>query len=525
MKMSDALEIQVTNFGPIVEANVSLRPFTLFVGPSNTGKSYLAILIYSLHHLFEESATNIIGSRRLTFRQYRSRTLRRRRKGQRRLSDEDVTTLLDWAQQAFAETEREIKREQLRDPLPEKIAALVRSLFDSVGYPNDAVTNAEIARCFGLQSPAQLVRSPVQREAQVILRRYVETEKKGENPFVYTLDISRQGDARLSASIPAEKPLFFSGSSIIEWPLYRAMELEHDKASEQRKYLAFRLLDSLAEAVFPYIVGSLGSRAHYLPADRTGVMHAHRVVVSALVERATSAGIHPASPMPMLSGVLADFLEQLIELGELPHGRGLRKGELAARLEKAILGGTVRHEERTNLEKSYPSFSYRPDGWKESLPLMRTSSMVSELAPVVLYLRHVVQPGDLLIIEEPESHLHPAMQVEFTRLLAAVVRAGVRIIMTTHSEWVLDELANLVRMSALPETQRSAIDGGDVALEAHEVGAWLFQPKKRPRGSIVQEIIFDQESGTLAAGYEDVAAALHNRWAEISSRSEESEDL
>ena len=64
-------------------------------------------------------------------------------------------------------------------------------------------------------------------------------------------------------------------------------------------------------------------------------------------------------------------------------------------------------------------FSYQPQGWGEDLPLMNTSSMVSELAPVVLYLRHIVQPGDVLIIEEPESHLHPAMQVEFIRQLAA----------------------------------------------------------------------------------------------------------
>ena len=70
---------------------------------------------------------------------------------------------------------------------------------------------------------------------------------------------------------------------------------------------------------------------------------------------------------------------------------------------------------------------------------MHASSMVSELAPVVLYLRHLVQPGNVLIIEEPESHLHPAAQVEFTRQLAKLVQAGYRVIITTHSEWILEE--------------------------------------------------------------------------------------
>ena len=103
----------------------------------------------------------------------------------------------------------------------------------------------------------------------------------------------------------------------------------------------------------------------------------------------------------------------------------------------------------------YPHFTYTPKGWKDSLPLMNASSMVSELAPVVLYLRHVVGPGNVLIVEEPESHLHPALQVEFTRQLASLVNSGIRVILTTHSEWVLEELANIVQRSKLPKVRRT----------------------------------------------------------------------
>ena len=44
--------IDVRDFAPVAEASVALRPFTVFVGPSNTGKTYLAILIYALHRVF-----------------------------------------------------------------------------------------------------------------------------------------------------------------------------------------------------------------------------------------------------------------------------------------------------------------------------------------------------------------------------------------------------------------------------------------------------------------------------------------
>ena len=521
MKTSDALEIEVTNFGPIVEANVDLRPFTLFVGPSNTGKSYLAMMIYALHGLFGATATNVSSRRRGMSNRYPPRLWHHQQKTRLVSSDDNVMKLLDWAQELFTNTEMKKTQGRPPVPLPEKIAELIRPLFNSDSGSGE-VAQAEITRCFGLQLTEQLVRRPGNMGAQVVLRKYVGGQAKDNLPFVYNLEIPRRGTIRLSASIPKENPLCYMRGTIdrVTWG-FRGSPLEQNERN--RQHLAFMLIEDLMDAVFPYVVGPASLPAHYLPADRAGVMHAHRVVVGALVERATSAGIRPTSPMPMLSGVLADFLEQLIALGDLPLDRHRQSEDLASELEKTLLGGTVHHEERTKLEGPYSSFSYRPHGWKESLPMMRTSSMVSELAPVVLYLRHVVRKGDVLIIEEPESHLHPEMQVEFTRLLASVVRSGVRIIMTTHSEWVLEELANLVQASELSESERKAINGSDIALNPGDVGAWLFQPKKRPKGSVVKEIPLNRESGTFAAGYDKVAADVYNRWVEISSRADEDE--
>ena len=191
---------------------------------------------------------------------------------------------------------------------------------------------------------------------------------------------------------------------------------------------------------------------------------------------------------------------------------------LADSVERNVLGGEIRMD--SNLA-GYPSFFYRPKGWDNNLPLMNASSMVSELAPVVLYLRHVVQPGETLIIEEPESALHPAMQVEFTRVLAAAVKAGIRIIITTHSEWVLEELANLVLMSELPEERREGLEGADLALGAEELGVWFFEPSESADGgTVVKEMRLDREMGTFPSGFGLVTHDQYNRWAEISSRAE-----
>ena len=147
--------------------------------------------------------------------------------------------------------------------------------------------------------------------------------------------------------------------------------------------------------------------------------------------------------------------------------------------------------------------------------------MVSELAPLVLYLRHVVERGDVLIIEEPESHLHPALQVEVIGWIAKIVRAGVRVILTTHSEWVLDGLANIVRTSEIAGATNATGDQ-DPVLHPREVGVWRFMPATAAHGVVVEEIEIDDE-GMYSSGFDEVAVRLHNQWAELESQAGQSD--
>lgn len=70
--------------------------------------------------------------------------------------------------------------------------------------------------------------------------------------------------------------------------------------------------------------------------------------------------------------------------------------------------------------------------------------MVKELSSLVLYLRYLALPGELLIIDEPEMNLHPAAQVEIIEFLAMLVNAGLHVLITTHSPYIVDHLVNLM---------------------------------------------------------------------------------
>ena len=494
---SNDLEINVTNFGPIAEARVVLRPLTVFVGPNNTGKSYLAILVYALHRHF--------GGRRPLGRWTMSDNRKSYSAIRRTLTEFDFDSLADMIQPIPGDAP---SSEAVTLAASGPLADLLRAIVDAQGRD----LGKELLRCFGAgpDNFGFLIRK-WQRDARIRFRRPL----SDENTFLeHEVTLTRRS-IQLSSALPQGTPLEFDigqFGEIMEYSLRM-------KAGRPRGLLPeLGLTELLHDLAVRNIASPLHFPAVYLPADRTGVMHAHRALVSAFIDNAPMAGLRPSLEVPTLSGVLSDFLQQLLAIDHPAVGRkGCLQGH-STRIERAMLGGSVGVVE--SAVTGYPHFTYRPDGWKGDLPLMNASSMVSDLAPIVLYLRHVVEPDTVLIVEEPEAHLHPAMQVELIRQLAALVRAGVRVMVTTHSEWLLEELANIVRRSTIPGVQRKAAgDSRNIALSSTSVGAWLFKPQLRPRGSVVSEIRLE-ETGLYPAGFDDVATALHNDWAEISSRSE-----
>ena len=89
----------------------------------------------------------------------------------------------------------------------------------------------------------------------------------------------------------------------------------------------------------------------------------------------------------------------------------------------------------------------RRKGQSFNIPLHLASSSARGLSDLYFFLRHVAKQKDLLIIDEPESHLDTANQIILARLLARFIRAGLKVLVTTHSDYLIKELNNLVMVS------------------------------------------------------------------------------
>ena len=81
-------------------------------------------------------------------------------------------------------------------------------------------------------------------------------------------------------------------------------------------------------------------------------------------------------------------------------------------------------------------------GFSFSLPVI--------LAPLI------AKPGDLIIIENPEAHLHPSAQSKIGKLLALAAQNGVQVLIETHSDHVLNGIRVVVRKGEM-DTSKTLI--------------------------------------------------------------------
>jgi predicted ATPase len=90
---------------------------------------------------------------------------------------------------------------------------------------------------------------------------------------------------------------------------------------------------------------------------------------------------------------------------------------------------------------------YEPKGKRVKLSMDESSSAVRSLLDIGFYLRHEAQKGDLLMVDEPELNLHPENQRRVARLFARLVNLGIKVFITTHSDYIIKELNTLIMLN------------------------------------------------------------------------------
>lgn len=92
-------------------------------------------------------------------------------------------------------------------------------------------------------------------------------------------------------------------------------------------------------------------------------------------------------------------------------------------------------------------FFFTPnDANNNALSMDRSSSSVESLLLMDYYVRYFSEKGDVLVIDEPELNLHPEKQRQLAHLLGALVNAGIKVFITTHSDYIIRELNLMIQL-------------------------------------------------------------------------------
>ena len=115
--------------------------------------------------------------------------------------------------------------------------------------------------------------------------------------------------------------------------------------------------------------------------------------------------------------------------------------------------------------------------------------------PILIALL-IAKPGQVLIIDSPESHLHPYAQSQMGKILATFANSGVQIIVETHSDHLLNGIRVAVKDSIMKHEDLKIYFFQGVTTESH--GVHSLAVDKEGRISDWPGGFFDQSEADLA---------------------------
>jgi predicted ATPase len=398
------MKIKFSNLGSIQETELDLRPLTVIIGPNNSGKTYIA---YSTYGLWQRARSSL--------------SLRRDNKSEPELKPEEHDkwslkidhNLLDFFIRDIEKTAKRFGEDKYFG---------VQQFFQDSSRKLFSTTSFEMI--ISQQEVEDAINQLIHKDAIPLTDEI-------------SLKLTRKEDVLFFEIQPKNEEL--SKNQTLHFT---------------NRFITNRFISSVAEVLF--------SNIFPFPAERNAFINIYKILETKryriLKQKQRESFINSTSeekfglPQPLIAidirypQPVEDFLDFLseIELQETTKINSSNKNEfqkLADEIEKQLQNKNKTNLKPTNL------------GGKEikvivkrglEIDIYNASSSIKQLAPLLLYLRFRASKGDFLVIDEPEMNLHPESQAKLLEALSILVNLGVRILLTTHSPYIMAHLNNLV---------------------------------------------------------------------------------
>ena len=395
--------IYLKNFGILKNANIDIAPLTVFTGVNSSGKSFVAKLIHSFSSINENDFHRDID---LSF----SNTSKYFDEDHEKLFSQLTHEISQYFKNNISKSSKTFKipigkfNDLLEDGIlkyfsiifEERIVEEFGENLDNLINFNEDFCEISLNNCNFLKEKGELLDfNPKIIELTNTIYVSQDNEKilielKNDDEFIY-LTVKSKIDNNNFNDFDSIFPITYSS-------------------------IAHSILDNI-----------LLEKSYYIPAERSEII-IDKKMLSRRVKNESD-----------ISKTQSEVLYNLININSDNKGYFY---DLGCEFDKEFSGILVDVEEKGFIN----DITYNEIDSGNSISSKILSTSIHEMTLFSLYLKYVLKKGDLLIIEEPEAHLHPKNQRLLVKYFIFAINMGLNIIMTTHSDYIIEQLNNYIRL-------------------------------------------------------------------------------
>ncbi|HHP0406170.1 AAA family ATPase [Acinetobacter baumannii] len=449
-----AWTFSIQNLGNLESGTIEVKPLTLLCGPNNTGKTWVMYTIYGF--LNNQEISSFAGV------------------------DQIVTDL----------KENGILEFNLEEWLEKNFKGTLSSI--------EKATKMKLPSIFS--SDSSLFENSIFKW-EVVLTEILERNKGRSFEFEFSLG---------SKQIHAFKAIKSKDSQVISMTLIKDLPKEI-------------LNDVISSLIYNYLVGRNAQQqsTFLIPAERNGLHLFYRELSSRRTALLHHASRDELDLHLLLRDVLgskyakpiADYIDWLNDLTNIKKSAEKNKYHELAEEVKKLIGGKYNIDAEGNI--TFMPKKKRGGPTVPKMDLHLSSSTAKSLFGLWFYLEYQAKEQSVLMIDEPELNLHPSNQRLVARLIAKMVNMGLKIVVSTHSDYFVRELNSLIMLGENNGNQvtksqllkKYSIDS-QALLTKDKIGAYVFECGQLKEMEVNEEGIiaktFDEQINQLNDSSDDI---------------------
>ncbi len=418
-RTDNLLTITVNDFGPIKEGKVTLRPLTIFFGKNNTGKTYMGYLIWGALQLSSLSGDMAI--------------------------DPTIKNTIDEITKIIEHYSPNKKHKKFP--------------FGDYNYvtkitikPTITLTKGNIHKIFNF--PVTLKNAKISTLHRVDIRIGIKTVKNNDSEGNY-IKLLKNRELKVITHFKIIDAKDFKDKTEAIIVKDKNNQYYIGITTANKSGIRFAILVSV-KYIISREIERIFKNTIFIPASKSGLLLLSGYLAKTMVEEIFSR------EKKLVKYIMLEDKSKEKEFKNLPepiiqfikndptysrenYSSGINRefAEIVQFLETKLIRGNITYNRALNSVIYTPSLNT-----SITLPPQHSSSLVAESIPLILYLKHskMITKKTLIILEEPEAHLHPDAQRILARALVKLVNRGVYVVLITHSPYILQQINNNIKL-------------------------------------------------------------------------------